>query len=231
MYNYYSGEDTNSQQQDEEIASGLFIYYFILIQYYNLLFLRQNKKLFLGCYKGSVCISYFNHLFQYHSVHLFQFPANDTAIGDMDYAITMDELDKASTILKVGKTPGYDNVLNEMIRCLMEKYPKLIIKLFNRILQSNCIIPDWLISLIVPIHKKGSKTNPTNYRGFSLLSCLGKRFLTILHNRLWKFANEKNILTTSQLGFVKGSRTSDEYVILNNLIDEYCQKTKNTYIV
>ena len=46
-----------------------------------------------------------------------EFPANDTAIRDMDYAITMDELDKASTILKVGKAPGYDNVLNEMIRC------------------------------------------------------------------------------------------------------------------
>ena len=108
----------------------------------------------------------------------------------------------------------------------MEKYPKLIIKLFNRILQSNCIIPDWLISLIVSIHKKGSKTDPTNYRGISLLSCLGKPFLTILHNRLWKFVNEKNILPTSQLGFVKGSRTSDPHVILNNLIDEYCQKNK-----
>ena len=126
----------------------------------------------------------------YQDVH-DQFPA--TAIGDMDYAITMDELDKASTILKAGKAPGYDNVLNEMIRCLMEKYPKLIIKLFNRILQSNCIIPDWLISLIVPIHKKGSKTDPTNYRGISLLSCLEKLFLTILHNRLWKFVNEKII--------------------------------------
>ena len=71
-----------------------------------------------------------------------QFPANDTAIGNMDYAITIDELDKAFTILKEGKAPGYDNILNEMIKCLTEKYPKLIIKLFNTILQSNCIIPD-----------------------------------------------------------------------------------------
>ena len=78
----------------------------------------------------------------------------------------------ASTKLKEGKAPGYDNILNEMIKCLTEKYPILIIKLFNMILQSNCIIPDWLISLIVPIHKKGSKADPSNYRGISLLSCL-----------------------------------------------------------
>ena len=123
-----------------------------------------------------------------------QFPANDTAIGNMDYAITIDELDKASTILKEGKAPGYDNILNEMIKCLTEKYPKLIIKLYNMILQSNCIIPDWLISLIVPIHKKGSKADPSNYRGISLLSCLGKLFLTILHNRLLKFVTEKKLL-------------------------------------
>ena len=33
-------------------------------------------------------------------------------------------------------------------------------------------------------------------------------------------------MTTSQLGFVTGSRTSDAHVIPNNLIDEYCQKNK-----
>ena len=62
-----------------------------------------------------------------------------------------------------------------------------------------------------------------------MLSCLGKLFLTILHNRLLKFVAEKKLLTTNQLGFIKGSRTSDAHVILDNLIDEYCQKN-NKYI-
>ena len=38
-------------------------------------------------------------------------------------------------------------------------------RLFNEILQSGEVIPEWLMGIIVPIHKKGSKLDPSNYRG------------------------------------------------------------------
>ena len=136
----------------------------------------------------------------------------------MDYPITIDELERASKVLKAGKVPGHDNILNEMVRCLLEQFPNLILKLFNHILDKNTIVPDWLISIIVPKHKKGCKTDPSNYRGISLLSCLGKLFLDIIYNRLTKFVSEKHILSMNQLGFIKDSRTSDAHIILSNLI-------------
>ena len=67
----------------------------------------------------------------------------------------------------------------------------------------------WNISIISPVSKKGSKTKPENYRGISLLSCLGKFFPAILNQRLTKFINEKPILAKAQLGFIAGNRTSD----------------------
>ena len=91
------------------------------------------------------------------------------------------------------------------------------------------MLPDWAISHIVPIHKTGSKSDPSNYRGISLLSCLGKVFLSVLNNRLLKFSVDQNILSESQLGFRKGNRTSDAHIIIHNLIDKYCKKN-NTKI-
>ena len=86
-----------------------------------------------------------------------ELPPDCKESGQLDYTITLDELMKASLILRPGKALGIDNISNEMISCLLEIYPKVILKLFNSILNHNDIIPDWLISIISPIYKKGLK--------------------------------------------------------------------------
>ena len=148
----------------------------------------------------------------------------DEAIGPLDYDITIQEVENASFSLKPGKATGIDNVSNEMIAGILSVYPDIILKLFNFILKSNAIIPDWVLGAIVPIHKKGDKTEPSNYRGITLMSCLGKLFLTILNNRLLIFSKDKGILSEKQLGFVAGNRTSDAHIIINNLVKKYCHK-------
>ena len=144
--------------------------------------------------------------------------------GPLDQEITMDELKTASKVLKPGKQPGIDIIANEMISPLIEKYPNLILKLFNSILNNLWINEKWLISIISAIHKKGAKDDPDNYRGISLMSCLGKLFLSVINNRITGFVTENNILSCGALGFVKGNRTSDPHIILNTLIQKYCHK-------
>ena len=43
---------------------------------------------------------------------------------------------------------------------------------------------NWCDGLIIPIFKTGSKTDPSNYRGICISSCLGKLFCSILNQRL-----------------------------------------------
>ena len=38
------------------------------------------------------------------------------------------------------------------------------------------------------------------------------------------FSLDQNILCETQLGFLKGNRTSDAHIIIRNLIDKYCHK-------
>ena len=117
-----------------------------------------------------------------------------------------------------------------MIKCILEYKPSLLLKVLNYVLLNNITDYSWFISIIAPIHKKGSKMDPDNYRGISLISCLYKLLTAILNKRLGVFCKENNILSIRQLGFVSGNRTSDAHFVLHNLIKDYCHdKGKRLY--
>ena len=158
------------------------------------------------------------------------YPPDSTEEGPLDHDITIEELIAASKILKNGKASGVDMISYEMLKCMIEFNPLIILKVFNVALQHNPNILDWFISIISPIHKKGPKMDPSNYRGISLLSCIYKLFTAIINNRLKFFCKENGILPEHQLGFISGNRTSDAHLILHNLIREQCHKKgKNLY--
>jgi hypothetical protein len=112
---------------------------------------------------------------------------------------------------------------------LFNAHPEVILKLFNIILSQGVHIAKWNTALINPIHKKGSKCDPLNYRGISLLSCFNNFFTAILNMRLMEFCLKNKILSKEQMGFIPGNRTSDAFIVLHNLINDYCH-TKNNYI-
>ena len=101
-------------------------------------------------------------------------------------------------------------------------YPHIVLTLFNTILDKNITIDDWTVGIITAIYKKGSRADPGNYRGISLLSCLGKFFTGVLYNRLLKFAIGNKIISPAQLGFTPGNRTSDAHLIIHNLVRKQC---------
>ena len=98
-------------------------------------------------------------------------------------------------------------------------------KTFNNLLKSLTRISNWQISKISPIHKKGTKNDPDNYRGISFTPCLAKFFLTVLNRRLTTFAIQNQIFSKAQFEFNQGYRTSDALLILYN-INYYCKKKK-----
>ena len=151
-------------------------------------------------------------------------PPVSNTIGPLDYEIALDELEDSAKKMRLGKANGYDISCNEMLIGLVKTHPKVLLKLFNGILQSGEAIPDWALGLIVPLHKDGPTSDTSNYRGITLISCLGKLFLSILNNRLIAFATEHKLLSPSQLGFVAGNRCSDAHIIINNLVKKKCHK-------
>ena len=145
-------------------------------------------------------------------------------------SITENEVLKAIGKLKNDKAPGYDNIVNEYIKCTKHFLCNLYVKFFNRILDTGYLPEEWLIGVIVPLYKnKGDADDPHNYRGITLLSCLGKLFTSIINDRLTQFSNRYDIVQETQAGFRQGYSTLDHIFLLKSIIDLFLWKRKKLF--
>ena len=156
-------------------------------------------------------------------------PQETREIADqiLNIGFTVEEIFACVKTLKNGKACSTDRILNEFIKSTFDKMKQIYVELFNRILNEGQIPESWTIGMIVPIYKnKGDKGDFNNYRGITLLSCLGKLFTSVINNRLNKFAEETKLINENQTGFRKNYSTLDHIFLLKNLID-LCVKNDN----
>ena len=84
-------------------------------------------------------------------------------------------------------------------------------------MQEGTVPNDWKLANIVPLHKKGSKSSPENYREISLTSVVSKIMEKLVRDKIMEHMEENNIFTKHQHGFRKG------YACITQLID-VCDK-------
>ena len=76
---------------------------------------------------------------------------------------------------------------------------KQYVGLFNKILDTSTYPEAWSLGLTIPIYKKkGDKKDCNNYRGITLLSCLGKLFTTVLNERRKQYCDINEIKQVSE---------------------------------
>ena len=131
--------------------------------------------------------------------------------------------------MKNNKSPGDDQITNEMIKCTNKEGIILLTKLFNTILSCGYFPKDWNYGLLRLIHKDGDTDDENNYRAITLNSCLGKLFCTILNQRLYTSLEQENIFCKEQAGFRKNYRTTDQIFLLKNIIKKYISQNKYIY--
>jgi len=76
--------------------------------------------------------------------------------------------------LKRHKSPGFDQIPAELIKSGGGTIHYVIHKLINSIWNKAELPEQWKELIIVPMYKKGCKTDCSNYRGVSILSSRNK---------------------------------------------------------
>ena len=104
-------------------------------------------------------------------------------------------------------------------------------KIFNLVFASKRYPYSWCKNFLVPVFKSGIPDNPDNYRGISIGSCIGKCYSLVLFNRLIDAIDNFNLLSKSQIVFLKGYRTADHSFVINSIADHFVKTMKQDIYV
>jgi hypothetical protein len=128
------------------------------------------------------------------------------------------EVEVAIRKMKRYKAPGSDQIPAELIQAGGEIMHSEIHKLIMLIWNNEELPHQRKESIVVPIHKKGDKTDCSNYRGISFLSTSHKILSNILLSRLILYADE--IIGDHQCGFRRNSSTTDQIFCIRQILEK-----------
>ena len=110
--------------------------------------------------------------------------------------------------LKPDKSAGPDNVLPIIhLECCNELVTPVTL-IFQASIDNSSIPTIWKEATVTAIHKKGSKTNPNNYRPISLTCVICKILESIVREQILDFLINNNKISDCQFGFMSGKSCS-----------------------
>jgi hypothetical protein len=119
--------------------------------------------------------------------------------------------------LKRGKAPGPDTIRREHLHLDLLMVTKILTLIFQHSINLMEVPNNWKMANVVPIHKKGDKSEPGNYRPVSLTSICSKLLEHIVLSSLNTQIGAK--IHQNQHGFRKGlSCTTQLVTTLNNIM-------------
>jgi len=104
--------------------------------------------------------------------------------------------------LKVSKSMGPDKLNPRILNELSCEIVDVIVKFFQESIDSGQVPNLWKSATVTAIHKKGKKTDPSNYRPISLTCILCKVLEGIVRSHMLEYFLENDQLCKEQFGFV-----------------------------
>ena len=150
-------------------------------------------------------------------------PRHDNTLVS-DLSITPVIIAKKQKKLKPTKSAGPDGlhprVLVETADTICYPLEIIFTKSFNEKHLPEC----WKMGRITPIHKKGSKKTPVNYRPVSLTAVIGKVMESLVRDRLVHHMTERNLFCDAQHSFVPGRSCMTQLLVTIELWTKWLDK-------
>lgn len=141
--------------------------------------------------------------------------------------ILRDEVEAAIKHLPRNKAPGVDGIQIELLQ-QSESAIDCITKLCRSIWKTKSWPKDWKKSVFIPLHKKGDRTECSNYRTIALIPHTSKVLLKIIQRRLEPYLESQ--LPENQAGFRKGRGTRDIISDVRRIMEKSKEHQKDVYM-
>ena len=121
-----------------------------------------------------------------------------------DISFTEEDIIKAISEIGTYSSCGENDIPAIVLKSCKDELSYPIWKMWRESLDTGEIPPDLKFQLITPVHKKGSKAIPSNYRPISLTSHLIKIFERVLRTKIVAYLERNKIICRNQHGFRRG---------------------------
>jgi hypothetical protein len=126
------------------------------------------------------------------------------------------------------KSPGHDGLCAEPIKAVSIFIVPPLVHIFNLSFSQGIVPFELKIAQVVPLYKKGSPRDVSNYRPISLLPLFSKILEKLVHKRVYNFLIDKNLLSPQQFGFQKGKNTTQALITVIDKITRSFERSEVT---
>lgn len=152
----------------------------------------------------------------------------DIHITNQIEELTIVEIKQCMKQMKSERSPGPGNIAAELIKYGGSVLAEYITKLMNNCLQQQKIPSEWKTSHLISIYKKGSRKDPSSYRGLSINSTMSRLFGKILQKRLRE--NIGHNIGEDQSGFTPGRSCTDNLFTVQQLLEKKIARGEEVHI-
>jgi exonuclease III len=165
------------------------------------------------------------------------------AASALNSPFTQQEVLQAVKRLNNNRSPGFGGLCSEFFRYAVyvpvdadgrKQEPvnvlaECITVLVNAVFAQGTVPSQWDLSLITPVHKRGSTLDTANYRPIAVGEPLAKLYAVLLQLRLDAYLEKHSLRSDSQAGFRTNRSTSDQLFLLQHFIDKHKHARQSLY--
>ena len=134
------------------------------------------------------------------------------------------DVEKKLQKLKPTKSAGPDGIHPRVLLEAATSISPALSALYSKSLQEGHMPTAWKEGLITPIHKKGDKSQPGNYRPISLTSVAGKVMESLIRDKLVNHMMDNNLFCDAQHSFVPGRSCMTQLLVTQETWSELIDK-------
>ena len=143
------------------------------------------------------------------------------------YPTNLIEMKRLLGSLKPKTSAGVDEIPPCIIKSTPDNILLALTHIFNLSLEKGEFISEFKTAKVIPIHKKDSLSNVSNYRPISLLCTMSKLLERLVYNRILSYLNKENFFFENQFGFRKNHSTCHATTLLVESIADAFENRKS----
>ena len=171
--------------------------------------------------KARLLNTFFSSIFTIESSDQMPEPPNQfSGPGIESITITAEMVHKKLLKLKTDSAPGPDGIHPKLLQLAAQSLAEPLASQFNESLDQGVLPDAWKTAVVVPIHKKGSKKEPGNYRPISLTCIPCKVMESLIRDELMEFLSSTDQISKHQHGFRPRRSCSSQ---LLETLEDWCR--------